>query len=56
MKFKIRPWGLLTALGFLAGFCTVAGFFGRYAWILDLASHFRVQYAASSCCWRSFFC
>jgi endonuclease/exonuclease/phosphatase (EEP) superfamily protein YafD len=27
--------------------CSVAGFFGRHWWVLDLGSHFRVQYMAA---------
>jgi len=41
---KLRPWGLLTAAGSLSVVGTFAGFFGRFAWWLDLASHFRAQY------------
>jgi endonuclease/exonuclease/phosphatase (EEP) superfamily protein YafD len=44
-SLQIRPWGLLTAFGFLAGLGTIAGFFGQYAWWMDLGSHFRAQYA-----------
>lgn len=55
LALRISPWGLLTAAGFLgivgtfAGFLvgiisTFAGFLGGFAWWLDLASHFRVQY------------
>jgi len=44
LTLRIRPWGFLAASGFLAGLATVAGFLGQYAWWLDLASHFRVQY------------
>jgi endonuclease/exonuclease/phosphatase (EEP) superfamily protein YafD len=43
-RLKIRPWGLLTAAGFLAVIGSLAGFVGRYAWWLDLGAHFRVQY------------
>ena len=44
LTLKVRPWGFIGAAGFLAGLATVAGFLGRFAWWLDLASHFRVQY------------
>ncbi len=43
-SLRIRLWGLLTALGFLAVLGTIAGFFGQYAWWMDLGSHFRAQY------------
>jgi endonuclease/exonuclease/phosphatase (EEP) superfamily protein YafD len=33
-------WSFVAVLGF----ATLAGFFGRYWWVLDLASHFRLQY------------
>ena len=43
-KLRIRPWGFLTAAGFLGLLGSLAGFLGRYAWWLDIAAHFRVQY------------
>jgi endonuclease/exonuclease/phosphatase (EEP) superfamily protein YafD len=43
-KLRVRPWGFLTAAGFLAFLGSMAGFLGRYAWWLDIGSHFRVQY------------
>ena len=43
-KPSIRVWGFLTAAGFLAVLGSFAGFLGRYAWWLDIGSHFRVQY------------
>lgn len=46
LRLRISVWGVLTAAGFLAGLGTLAGFFGRYAWWLDLGSHFRPQYTA----------
>ena len=45
LQMRISPWGLLNAAGFLAVLGSLAGFFGRYAWWLDLGSHFRLQYA-----------
>ncbi len=42
---RIRLCGLLTVVGYLAAFGTIAGFLGQYAWWMDLGSHFRVQYA-----------
>jgi endonuclease/exonuclease/phosphatase (EEP) superfamily protein YafD len=45
-KLRIRPWGLLTGVGFLGVIGSVAGFFGQFAWWLDIGSHFRVQYTA----------
>lgn len=43
-RLRVRLWGMLTAAGFLAACGTIAGFLGRYAWWLDLGSHFRIQY------------
>lgn len=43
--FRIRPWGLLGAAGFCAAILSLAGFLGAFAWWLEIASHFRVQYA-----------
>lgn len=40
----IDPWGLLSAGLFIVGLATVAGFFSRFWWPLDLASSFRLQY------------
>jgi endonuclease/exonuclease/phosphatase (EEP) superfamily protein YafD len=45
LQLKIRPYGILTAAGVLIGIATLAGFLGRLWWVLDLFSHFRVQYA-----------
>ena len=45
-KMQFRLWGLLTVAGFLGVLGSVAGFFGQYAWWLDIGSHFRVQYTA----------
>ncbi len=42
---KVRVTGLLHATGALAGLCTVAGFFASCSWLLELACHFRLQYA-----------
>lgn len=44
LRLSIHPWGLLSAAGSLVCAATVLGFFGRFSWILDLLSHFRVQY------------
>jgi endonuclease/exonuclease/phosphatase (EEP) superfamily protein YafD len=48
LQFRIGFAGLVAASGLLVAVGTVAGFFGRYAWWMDLASHFRVQYFAAS--------
>lgn len=40
----VRPWGLLTTAGIVASSATVFGFLGQFSWLLDLFSHFRVQY------------
>lgn len=45
LRFRIRALGLFGAAMALAGVGTVAGFFGRLWWVLDLAAHFRLQYA-----------
>ena len=37
-------WRLLEFGGLLVCLATVAGFLGRYNWVLDLFSHFRLQY------------
>jgi endonuclease/exonuclease/phosphatase (EEP) superfamily protein YafD len=44
-SLKLRPWEMLTAAGSLAAAATIAGFFDRFGWAFDLATHFRVQYA-----------
>ena len=41
---RLQCWGLLTAAGAVAGAASVLGFFGPLHWLLDLCSHFRVQY------------
>jgi endonuclease/exonuclease/phosphatase (EEP) superfamily protein YafD len=40
----ISLWGLCHCAGALAGVCTLTGFAGRFGWLFDLTSHFRVQY------------
>lgn len=42
---KFRPWGLIAAAGTIVCVCTLTGFLGEAWWLLDLTSHFRVQYA-----------
>jgi endonuclease/exonuclease/phosphatase (EEP) superfamily protein YafD len=44
-RISIRPWGLITAAGAIAGTASILGFLGAYNWFLDLCSHFRVQYS-----------
>jgi endonuclease/exonuclease/phosphatase (EEP) superfamily protein YafD len=41
---RIRLWDLITGCGEILLVATVAGFFGDLWWVLDLFSHFRVQY------------
>jgi endonuclease/exonuclease/phosphatase (EEP) superfamily protein YafD len=48
LKLRIRPYGILTAAGAAIGIATLGGFCGRFWWVLDLFSHFRVQYAILS--------
>ena len=50
MELLSEVGGWVIALLYLAGLAggvgTLLGFFGRTHWLLDLFSHFRVQYAA----------
>lgn len=41
---KFSLWGLAEALGTVAFICTLAGFAGEWAWLLELTTHFRLQY------------
>jgi endonuclease/exonuclease/phosphatase (EEP) superfamily protein YafD len=41
---RLRPWGLLSAVGALAVVGTLAGFGARWGWVFDLVVNFRVQY------------
>lgn len=43
-QLSVRVWALITATGAVAGVASILGFFGVYNWVLDLCSHFRVQY------------
>lgn len=45
LSLKIDFWGLVAAAGTLLCLFTVTGFLGRSWWLLDLTSHFRIQYA-----------
>jgi len=45
MKRKITGTGLVEAACALVAFCTVAGFFGGWSWVLELFDHFRLHYA-----------
>ncbi len=44
LSLRFRPAGLLTAAGVVACAATTCGLLGRFSWLLDLFSHFRVQY------------
>lgn len=44
LSLSLRCDGLIIAAGVVAGIGTVCGYFGSYSWVLDLFSHFRVQY------------
>ncbi|HET9528836.1 MAG TPA: endonuclease/exonuclease/phosphatase family protein [Blastocatellia bacterium] len=44
LRGPVRLWGLLAAAGVLIFSATLAGFAGRFWWVFDLFSHFRVQY------------
>lgn len=46
--FKRLAKALLVAITMSTGFLSLTGFFGTYAYILNLTSHFRVQYALVS--------
>lgn len=41
---KFSLWGLAEALGAVACVCTVVAFAGERAWLLELTTHFRLQY------------
>ncbi len=41
-----RTVGLIGLGAVLAGLCSVAAYFGRSSWILELTTHFRIQYVA----------
>jgi len=42
---RVHLTGLLEAASMLTCMATVIGFAGQFGWVLDLAAHFRVQYA-----------
>lgn len=41
---RFSLWGLAEAFGAVASVCTIAGFAGELAWLLELTTHFRLQY------------
>src|SRR5581483_7905993 len=41
---KLLKLNFLLALGLLAGAASIAGYFGRLNWLLDLCSQFRLPY------------
>lgn len=43
---RVSPWGLIESAAILAGLASLVGFAGRLSWLLELASHFRVQLGA----------
>jgi endonuclease/exonuclease/phosphatase (EEP) superfamily protein YafD len=43
-RLRIRPWDLITACGAVLATATGLAFCGSLYWMLDLFSHFRVQY------------
>ena len=47
LKIRVRLYGLLTAAGAVVFLSTLLGFGGQFWWVLDLFSHFRVQYLIS---------
>jgi endonuclease/exonuclease/phosphatase (EEP) superfamily protein YafD len=44
LSLRIRPWDLVTAAGAILSIATLLTILGRFWWLLDLFSHFRVQY------------
>jgi len=44
LHLRVRVWGLVAACGAVVSVSTVLGFLGAFGWVLDLFSHFRVQY------------
>lgn len=45
-SLRVRPGGLLVAMGAVATAATLLGFLGSFWWFFELFSHFRVQYAS----------
>lgn len=43
-SLHVNLWGMLSSAVCLACAATIAGFFGRFFWIFDFASSFRIQY------------
>ena len=44
LRKSVSPGGLCDVIAFLALSCTWLGSLGRYGWVFDLLSHFRLQY------------
>jgi endonuclease/exonuclease/phosphatase (EEP) superfamily protein YafD len=44
LSLRIRPWDLITATGAILATASFLAVLGRFWWLLDLFSHFRVQY------------
>lgn len=47
LQTRVSVTGLLHATGLLAGLGTIAGFLGNQSWLLELTTHFRLQYAVA---------
>lgn len=45
LNIDVRPVGLLIAVGIFICCLTIMGLFGEFSWMLDLTSHFPMQYA-----------
>lgn len=43
-QLKVRPWGLLSAVGLVGLIGTLATFAGDWWWVMDVGANFRVQY------------
>lgn len=44
---KVNIWGLVSAAGALGCLVTMTALAGKFWWVFDLTSHFRLQYAAA---------
>ena len=42
-NLKIKPWGLILAVGTVAGIVTVAAYLGAWWWVFEVASNYHLQ-------------
>lgn len=47
LQLRLRLLGLIAAGGWVVAAATMFGFIGSWHWLLDLCSHFRLQYASA---------